>query len=70
VAFAIASGAHPKKIQEMLGHTSVKTIDIYGHIDTSIHEDVALHLDKMLREAREPPGNEATVTNLANVARE
>jgi integrase len=47
-SLAIAAGAHPKQIQEMLGHSSVTTtLDRYGHLSPTAHEALAAKLDKM-----------------------
>ncbi|MGH2528263.1 MAG: tyrosine-type recombinase/integrase [Actinomycetota bacterium] len=49
---AIASGAHPKAIQERLGHSSIQvTLDVYGHPFPSLEETLAERLDEFAREA-------------------
>jgi len=51
-ALAIQTGAHPKAVQELLGHASVNiTLDVYGHLFPAAHEDVAAGLDKAFRKA-------------------
>ena len=51
-ALAIASGAHPKAIQERLGHSSIQvTLDVYGHLFPSLEETLAERLDEVAREA-------------------
>jgi integrase len=41
-ALAIAAGANPKVIQEMLGHSSiVVTMDRYGHLLDTLQDDLA-----------------------------
>lgn len=51
VAFAIAAGAHPKAIQERMGHSSITvTLDRYGHLFPSLDERLAEALDEGLRE--------------------
>jgi integrase len=51
-ALAIASGAHPKVIQERLGHSSIQvTLDVYGHLFPSLEEALAERLDLVAREA-------------------
>lgn len=48
VALAIAQGAHPKAIQERLGHASVSlTLDRYGHLFPSLEEKIADGLDDL-----------------------
>lgn len=52
VALAIASGAHPKAIQEMCRHSSIKTtMDVYGHLFPSLQDDLAERLDGAFRAA-------------------
>jgi integrase len=47
-SLAIAAGAHPKQIQEMLGHSSITTtLDRYGHLSATAHEALAAKLDEM-----------------------
>lgn len=44
----IAAGAHPKAIQEHLGHRNIQTtLDVYGHLPPSAHEALAGALDGM-----------------------
>lgn len=44
-ALAIAAGAHPKAIQERLGHASIRTtLDIYGHLFPSVGASLAEQL--------------------------
>ncbi|MEX2203747.1 MAG: tyrosine-type recombinase/integrase [Actinomycetota bacterium] len=51
-ALAIASGAHPKAIQERLGHSTITvTLDRYGHLFPSLDEELAERLDVMARGA-------------------
>jgi integrase len=53
VAFAIAAGGHPKLIQDMLGHANIgTTLDVYGHLFESLHDDVAERLEGLYREAK------------------
>lgn len=52
VAFAIEAGWHPRKIQEMLGHSSIQvTMDRYGHLFDTLHEGDADRLDELFRAA-------------------
>jgi integrase len=52
VALAVQAGAHPKAIQEMLGHGSITvTLDRYGHLFPSLSEDVADRVDEVARAA-------------------
>jgi integrase len=46
-ALLIAEGAHPKAIQEHLGHSSITvTMDTYGHLFPSQMEELATRLDR------------------------
>jgi integrase len=48
VALAIAQGAHPKAIQERMGHSSVSmTMDRYGHLFPSLEGKIADGLDDL-----------------------
>jgi integrase len=50
-ALCIALGAHPKAIQERLGHSSITvTLDRYGHLFPKLDETLTARLDDM-REA-------------------
>ncbi len=52
-ALLIELGAHPKAIQERLGHSSITvTIDVYGHLFPSIDEALTAQLDDRLRAAQ------------------
>ena len=52
VALAISAGAHPKAIQEMLGHSSITvTLDRYGHLFDTLQEQTADALDAIYRRA-------------------
>lgn len=45
-ALLIAAGAHPKAIQEHLGHEDIKTtLNVYGHLFPSVYEALAAALD-------------------------
>ena len=51
-SLAIQAGAHPKAIQEMLGHSSITiTLDRYGHMFPSVAESLADALDRRFRDA-------------------
>jgi integrase len=53
VALAIGQGAHPKAIQERMGHGSITTtLDRYGHLFPGLDEVVAEGLDATWRDAR------------------
>jgi len=53
VALAIAHGAHPKAIQERLGHSSIRTtMDRYGHLLPTLDEELQKGLDTALRTPR------------------
>jgi integrase len=52
VALAIANGAHPKAIQELMGHSSITvTLDRYGHLFPSLGVQVADGLEETYRAA-------------------
>lgn len=52
VALAIQAGWHPRKIQEMLGHSSIEvTFGTYGHLFDSLHSEGADRLDAIYRES-------------------
>jgi integrase len=51
-ALAISVGAHPKVIQQRLGHASIKTtLDVYGHLLPNLDVALADALDEVAREA-------------------
>lgn len=66
VALAIANGAHPKMIQERLGHASITvTLDRYGHLFPGLGTAVADGLEATYRAALDTPtAPVATVTEL------
>ncbi len=46
---ALKAGAHPKLVQEMLGHARVAiTLDLYSHVVEEMHHDVADKLGRLL----------------------
>jgi integrase len=52
-ALLIAQGAHPKEIQERLGHSTIKlTFDRYGHLLPSLDERLRDGLDQMWEQSR------------------
>jgi integrase len=54
----IATGAHPKAIQERLGHASITTtLDRYGHLMPGLADALADALDITHDEAAKPPDN-------------
>jgi integrase len=56
VALAIAQGAHPKTIQERMGHASVTiTLDRYGHLFPALGRQVADGLDTVYEESLRAP---------------
>ena len=66
VALAISQGAHPKALQERMGHSSVTvTLDRYGHLYDGLDGQIADGLDDLLRVSRgllaasgtSPPGS-------------
>ena len=49
----IAMGAHPKAIQERLGHSSITvTLDTYGHLMPGLGDELARGLDTLIQELR------------------
>lgn len=53
VALAISKGAHPKVLQERMGHSSViVTLDRYGHLYEGLDGHVADSLDELFRAFR------------------
>lgn len=63
VALAIAAGAHPKAIQERLGHASITTtLNVYGHLFEGLEEQVATGLDETFRRALGLPEGALTRT--------
>ena len=53
VALAIGQGAHPKALQERMGHSSVTvTLDRYGHLYEGLDGQIAEGLDDVLRNSR------------------
>lgn len=51
-ALCIALGAHPKAIQERLGHSSITvTLDRYGHLFPKLDETLTARLDEMRQAA-------------------
>jgi integrase len=52
-ALLIELGAHPKAIQERLGHSSITvTMDVYGHLFPALNEALTDRLDDVFRAAR------------------
>ena len=44
----LLKGVHPKKVSEMLGHSSVAiTLSIYSHVLPSMHRDAATAMDEL-----------------------
>jgi integrase len=49
-SFLLAQGVHPKVVQEMLGHASVRTtLDLYSHTTPSLQAEAARRLDSVIR---------------------
>lgn len=47
----LSAGVHPKVVQELLGHASIKiTLDTYSHMMPNMQEDAVKQLDKLLNE--------------------
>lgn len=52
----IAQGAHPKEIQERLGHSTIRlTFDRYGHLFPGLDERLRDGLEAGYRAAQETP---------------
>jgi integrase len=52
----IAQGAHPKEIQERLGHSSIRlTFDRYGHLFPGLDERLRDGLEAGFRAAQQTP---------------
>lgn len=65
-ALAIAAGAHPKMLQDMLGHSSIAvTLNVYGHLFPSLHDALAASLDEAFRAAAD--SGQATVAEIGGV---
>jgi integrase len=72
VALAIANGAHPKSIQERMGHSSITvTLDRYGHLFPSLGLAVAdaLEATYQLAVTGTTEASGATVTDLGGATR-
>ena len=64
-ALLIAQGAHPKEIQERMGHSTIRiTFDRYGHLFPSLDERLRDGLDEVFERAK----NSATKSARANVS--
>jgi hypothetical protein len=58
VAIAIGAGAHPKQVQAMLGHSSIRlSMDTYGHLFDSLAEPLGERIDAVGRAACLPPAS-------------
>jgi integrase len=63
-SLAIGAGAHAKMIQDMLGHASaLTTMNVYGHVGDSMHNDVADRLDAVWERAVSERGRGGNVTS-------
>jgi integrase len=65
-ALLIELGAHPKAIQERLGHSSITvTMDVYGHLFPALDEALTERLEEVFQSARmRHTGGSAAVTAL------
>ncbi|HVB61435.1 MAG TPA: tyrosine-type recombinase/integrase [Ktedonobacteraceae bacterium] len=46
----LAAGVHPKKVQELLGHSSITiTMDVYSHVLLPMQQDVADKMDDLFK---------------------
>ena len=51
----LATGVHPKVVQERLGHSSIQmTLDRYSHVPITMQQDAAAVLDRLIGEAARP----------------
>ena len=67
VALAISQGAHPKALQERMGHSSVTvTLDRYGHLYEGLDGHIADGLDDLLRRSRGLPAASASSDDRAD----
>ncbi|MGO9457604.1 MAG: tyrosine-type recombinase/integrase [Acidimicrobiales bacterium] len=65
VALAIANGAHPKAIQERMGHSSITvTLDRYGHLFPSLGAEVADGLEATYQAALMAAAEESKVVRV------
>lgn len=45
----LASGTHPKLVQELLGHSTIAlTLNVYSHVTPSMHDEAANTMDRIL----------------------
>nr|MBA2701958.1 tyrosine-type recombinase/integrase [Chloroflexota bacterium] len=45
----LASGTHPKLVQELLGHSSIAlTLDTYSHVTPTMHDEAAATMERLL----------------------
>jgi integrase len=52
---ALTGGAHPKQVQEMLGHARVAiTLDVYSHVSEQMHAEAADRIGRQLFDAEAP----------------
>ena len=55
-ALAIAQGAHPKLLQERMGHSTIRvTFDVYGHLLPGLGGQIADGLDEAFERAAKGP---------------
>lgn len=67
-SLCIAPGAHPKAIQERLGHSSITvTLDRYGHPFPKLDEALTERLDTLRNQAAETMAERASSTAVAEV---
>jgi integrase len=51
----LATGVHPKVVQERLGHSSIQaTLDRYSHVSVSMQQDAAVMLDQLIGNGARP----------------
>lgn len=64
VAFAIEAGAHPKAIQDRIGHASITTtLNVYGHLMPGLDSRLAERLDERLSKSLAPQERPKAVNN-------
>lgn len=70
VALAVAAGAHPKTIQQRMGHSSITlTLDRYGHLFPGVDDALASALDSLHYAAPNSGQRHASISDLASSPR-
>lgn len=54
--YLLGQGTHPKKVQELLGHSSITlTLDTYSHMMPTMHQEVAAEMDRLFEDTHDAP---------------